>query len=420
MISADHPFVAGLLSFAFYYPFFMAFFWMIGGIYYRVHWENQTGRALDDPPLMKNEPPVSLLVPCFNEGDNVRDTIAFLVNQDYSEFEVIAVNDGSRDNTGEILDELAEEYDKLRVIHLASNQGKATALNAAALMANHEYLLCVDGDALLDRHATRWIVRHFRQGSDVGAVTGNPRIRNRTTLLGKIQVGEFSSIIGMIKRAQRIYGRIFTASGVIVAFRKTALHEIGYWNNDMLTEDIDISWRLQLNNWQIRYEPNALCWILMPETFRGLWKQRLRWARGGAEVMLRYGKHLFLWRSRAMWPIFCEYLMSVLWSFVIVSILFIWVIEHFVAVPEYLYIRSILPGWTGVLIILTALLQFIISLAIDSRYEKNLLKYYFWMIWYPMIYWSISSATTVVGVPRTLLKKKGQRATWTSPDRGIH
>lgn len=419
MLSDHNPFIAGILSFAFYYPFFMAYFWMIGGVYYRLHWENYQGRKPDNPPILEVEPAVSILVPCHNESETARETIKFLVHQEYSDFEVIAINDGSSDDTRVVLDELALQYDQLRVIHLTSNQGKAMALNVAALMANHEYLICVDGDALLDRHATRWIVRHFQQSSEVGAVTGNPRIRNRTTLLGKIQVGEFSSIIGMIKRAQRIYGRIFTASGVIVAFRKTALHQIGYWNTDMITEDIDISWRLQLNNWQIRYEPNALCWILMPETFRGLWKQRVRWAQGGGEVMGRYFKHLFVWKSRAMWPIFYEYIVSVVWSFIMATIIIIWVVEQFIVVPDYIFIRSVLPGWTGVLMILTAMLQFVISLIIDSRYEKNLFKYYFWMIWYPMIYWSINTVTIVVGVPKAILKKKGERAIWESPDRGL-
>ncbi len=419
MFVSHHPLVGAILSFAFYYPFFMAFFWMIGGLYYRFHWENKTGRLPDNPPILDHEPPVSLLVPCHNEGDNVRDTIDFLLAQEYTDFEVIAINDGSSDNTGEILNELCEKHKKLRVIHLAENQGKAMALNTAALMANAEYLLCVDGDALLDPHATRWIIRHFMQGQDVGAVTGNPRIRNRTTILGKIQVGEFSSIIGMIKRAQRIYGRIFTASGVIVAFRKTALHQIGYWNSDMITEDIDISWRLQLGNWQIRYEPNALCWILMPETFRGLWKQRIRWAQGGAEVMKRYSQHLFTFKSRAMWPIFYEYLLSAFWSFLMAAILFIWVLAQFVTVPDAIFIHRILPGWSGVLIIMTAMLQFVVSLIIDSRYEKNILKYYFWMIWYPMFYWMINTATMVAGAPRGFFKKRGQRAIWKSPDRGI-
>ncbi|MCV5198453.1 glycosyltransferase, partial [Escherichia coli] len=75
-------------------------------------------------------------------------------------------------------------------------------------------------------------------------------------------------------------------SGVVAAFRRRALAEVGYWSPDMITEDIDISWKLQLRHWSIFFEPRALCWILMPETLKGLWKQRLRWAQGGAEVFL--------------------------------------------------------------------------------------------------------------------------------------
>lgn len=411
--------IQNLLGFTFYYPFFMAYFWMLGGIYYRLRWENSLHRKPDNPPVMENEPPVSLLVPCHNEGDNLTDTITFLLNQDYSNFEVIAINDGSTDNTAKLLDNLCAKHERLRVIHLATNQGKAMALKTAALMANSEYLLCVDGDALLDKHATRWMIRHFIEKPDTGAVTGNPRIRNRTTVLGKIQVGEFSSIIGLIKRAQRVYGRIFTASGVIVAFRKTALHEVGYWNNDMITEDIDISWRLQLNHWQIPYEPNALCWILMPETFRGLWKQRLRWSQGGAEVLFRYFGQMFRWRSRRMWPIMLEYLASVLWSYTMMIVALISLMQSLMSLQEHTLIANIIPGWAGSLLIITALLQFTLSIIIDSRYEKNLKSYYFWMIWYPMFYWVISMLTTVVGFPKAIFKKRGNRATWSSPDRGV-
>src|SRR3546814_20032176 len=126
--------------------------------------------------------------------------------------------------------------------------------------------------------------------SRVGAVTGNPRIRNRSSLLGQVQVGEFASIIGLIKRTQRVYGRIFTVSGVVAAFRRRALDHVGYWSLDMITEDIDISWKLQRDHWTIFYEPRALCWILMPETLRGLWRQRLRWAQGGRSEERRVGK----------------------------------------------------------------------------------------------------------------------------------
>ena len=155
------------------------------------------------------------------------------------------------------------------------------ALRMGGMLSQAEFLVCIDGDALLDQHAVTWMMQHFIHSPRVAGVTGNPRIRTRSTLLGKIQVGEFSAILGLIKRAQRIYGRVFTMSGVVSAFRKSALHQAGYWSLDMVTEDIDISWKLQMNYWDIRFEPHALCWILMPETLRGLWKQRLRWAQGG-------------------------------------------------------------------------------------------------------------------------------------------
>lgn len=92
------------------------------------------------------------------------------------------------------------------------------ALKAGAAAARGDLLVCIDGDALLDRDTAAYLVAPLIQYPHVGAVTGNPRIRTRSTLIGRIQVGEFSSIIGLIKRTQRIYGRVFTVSGVIAAF----------------------------------------------------------------------------------------------------------------------------------------------------------------------------------------------------------
>ena len=90
------------------------------------------------------------------------------------------------------------------MIHLAQNQGKAIALQAGAAAARSEFLVCIDGDALLDRDAAAYLVAPLLANPHVGAVTGNPRIRTRSTLIGRIQVGEFSSIIGLIKRTQRM------------------------------------------------------------------------------------------------------------------------------------------------------------------------------------------------------------------------
>ncbi len=407
-----------LLDFAFFYPLTMSIIWMIGSVLYFLRWERRSPSRMN-PPALAEYPLVSLIVPCHNEGEQVRETILQLTAQRYPAFEIIAVNDGSTDNTGALLDELQQQIPQLRVIHLSSNQGKAMGLRMATMAARGEYLVCIDGDALLDDYATHWLMTHFISSPRVAAVTGNPRIRNRSTLLGKLQVGEFSSIIGLIKRAQRVYGRVFTISGVIAGFRKSALHDVGYWSTDMVTEDIDISWRLQMKHWDIRYEPNALCWILMPETLRGLWKQRLRWAQGGAEVILRHTRNMLPWRMRRKWLVVLEYMLSMLWAYVMLCVLMLWLLGLILPMPRGLYIATMLPQWNGVVLGMVCLTQFLVSLMIDRRYETAIGRNYYWMIWYPLAYWLINTLTSIVALPKALLKRKGTRAIWTSPDRGV-
>ncbi|HZX81292.1 MAG TPA: poly-beta-1,6-N-acetyl-D-glucosamine synthase [Lysobacter sp.] len=412
--------IRALLDFTFFYPIVMSFLWITGAAYYFFRRERRAPPR-DRPPPLRACPSASILVPCHDEGDTVHETIGAALAQRYPDFEVIAIDDGSSDDTAVKLDALAAMHPRLRVLHLSRNLGKANALRMGALAARSEYLICVDGDALLDDYATHWMVWHLTDGPRVGAVTGNPRIRNRSTLLGRLQVGEFSAIIGMIKRAQRTYGRLFTISGVIAGFRRSALHRIGYWSETMITEDIDISWRLQLDHWDIRYEPNALCFILMPETLKGLWKQRLRWAQGGVEVTLRYFPSLASWRRRRMWPVVGEYLVSVAWAYAMALMFVLWALGAAVDMPRTLRVDTLVPSWHGMILALVCLLQFATSLLIDRRYETGVGRTYLWVIWYPVAYWLLCLTTTLVAVPRTLLRRRRDaRATWTSPDRGFH
>ena len=407
-----------LLDFVFYYPLFMAYLWMTGAIFYYYRFERRN-LHIKVPPVLKEYPGVAIVVPCHNEEENVRDTISQLLKQQYPDFEVIAINDGSADSTLAILKEMAAQDKRLRIINMTSNQGKAIGLNTAALMTEKEFLVCVDGDTILDEHAVAWFMQHFVYGPRVGAVTGNPRIRNRSTLLGKVQVGEFSSILGLIKRAQRVYGRLFTVSGVISAFRKTALHEVGYWSPEMLTEDIDVSWKLQFKHWDIRYEPKALGWILMPETLNGLWKQRTRWAMGGVQALLKFFPTLFSWRTRRMWMIYFEYVLSLIWAYAMLASILLAFLSLVIPLPEIIRVPPLIPGWTGVVIGTTCLLQISISMRLDQEYDVGLWKVYFWMIWYPLLYWMINMLTIVVALPKVLARGKNQRAVWISPDRGI-
>jgi biofilm PGA synthesis N-glycosyltransferase PgaC len=407
-----------LLNFTFYYPLFMAYVWMIGALNYYFRFERGIAVA-DLPPGPPFVEPVSIVIPMRNEAQHARETVAYALAIDYPTFEVLAVNDGSTDETGTILDELARGEPRLRVVHLAQNQGKAIALEMGALVAKHEFLVCIDGDAILHPRSVRWMMRHFAYAR-VAAVTGNPRIRTRSSLLGKIQVGEFSAIVGLIKRAQRTYGRVFTVSGVAAAFRKAALHDVGYWTPDMLAEDIDVTWRMQIRHWDVRYEPLASIWILMQETFRGLWNQRLRWAMGGFQVVLKYAGDIRHWGSRRMWGIFVEFLLSITWAYSMLLITTLWLLGLVLPLPSYVRIASPVPGWAGVVIGTTCLLQIAVSLFLDRRYDYRLGRIYFWMIWYPLAFWIVSALTTVVAVPKILMRKRNARAIWVSPDRGIN
>ncbi len=421
LLSFRHVLSVFMDDFIFYYPVFMAYLWMMGAIIFYLRFERSRAYQMGTVPSLVKYPPVSILIPCYNEAENIRETLAALLRQNYPNFEIIAINDGSKDNTLEVLQELATQHPQLRVVNLDTNQGKAMGLKTAALLANSEYLICIDGDALLASDAIVWMLRHFLANPTVGAVTGNPRIRNRSTLLGRIQVGEFSAIIGMIKRAQRSYGRVFTVSGVIAAFRKSALHDVGYWSNDMVTEDIDISWKLQLAGWSIYFEPNALCWVLMPETLTGLWRQRVRWAQGGTEVLLRYFKALFRWSSRSMWILYGECLVSTVWAYLILGYLVNRMLDVVLG-EQSQSLQYLSPSWTSMILSVTCLIQFALSLAIDSRYEYKkggAAKYYYWMVWYPIAYWFINVGTTIAGSIKALRKKRGQRAVWVTLDRGV-
>jgi len=392
----------------------MSIVWIVGAVLFYLRREAGTRKR---PPLLDNYPFISVLIPARNEQDAIESTVSALLRSSYPEFEIIVVDDGSSDDTPHIIQRLAKEHAQVRAFIMERNMGKPSALRAALLACRGEIVVTIDADAYVDPHALNWIAWHFVTGPRVGAVTGNPRVRNRTSLIAKIQVGEYSSIIGMIKRTQRVLGKVLTVSGVIAAFRKRALINVGAWDIDMITDDINITWKLEKQFWDVRYEPNALCWILVPETIKGLWKQRVRWAQGGVEVIRR---HFNIWgdyRQRRLWLVYLEYVVSVVWSYTYVTFGLLWVIGIFI--PHSLPVVSIFPDWKGTVLVALCLIQSLLALWIDRRYEKNIMWYHFWVIWYPLFYWIIAALATVWATPRGLFLRTGKPAIWTSPDRGL-
>lgn len=411
------------------YPVVMALVWMTGGVWF--WWRRERGRRpVDDPPLPADPaaaPLVSVLVPCHDEGPNVAETLRAALDQSWPSLEVVAVDDGSGDDTWEQMLAVAATDDRLRVLRLTTNEGKAVALRTAALAARSDVLVCVDGDSLLDTHAVAWLASHLTSTARVGAVAGNPRIRNRSSLLGRLQVGEFSAIVGLTRRAQRTYGRVFTVSGAVCAFRRAALHRVGYWSDTAVTEDIDISWRLQRDHWDIRYEPRALCAILTPESVLGLWRQRRRWARGGLQALVRHAPSLLSWRRRRMWPVLVESVVSLLWALAALAVVLATttgvvvgaVAAGSTAAQVGVDLGSAVVRWTGVVVALVCLLQFAVSRRIEAAYEPAGDRSLVWLVWYPLAYWLISMLAAVAAVLTLGWRTAPGRATWSSPDRGL-
>ncbi|WVE35443.1 poly-beta-1,6-N-acetyl-D-glucosamine synthase [Priestia megaterium] len=413
-MNMQHVLIPGfekLASFVFWYPFIMSLFWIAGTLIY-IRYRDRDPKvdfSTIDWPL------VSFLVPCYNEEETIEETLKHLLALDYPSKEIILINDGSTDGTADILKDISRNHPEVRVIQLYENKGKANALHLGAHASKAEFLICLDSDAILDQNAPYYLIHHFlHKGERLGAVTGNPRIRNRNTLLSRIQLVEYSSIIGSIKRTQRILGKVMTVSGVVVAFRKKALVDVGLWDRDMITEDIAVSWKLQQRFWDIRYEPRALCWMLVPETLKGIWKQRVRWAQGGQEVMLRHWKVLLKWKQRRIWIVYLEQWISTLWSFA-------WLF-----VTIMLFVTASSPQdmlfwftFTSFSLVFMSLIQLFIALKIDSKYD-NVKRYYVWAAWYPALYWIVNTIVVVGAFPRAIRSRvKGGYATWSSPDRGL-
>lgn len=411
------------VSYIFYYPVVMSLVWILGGLCF--YWRRERHTPQTPPPLSRY-PLVSVFIPAHNEEDCIAEAVQSIFSQHYPKLEVIVINDASTDRTQEILDGLMKDYPDLRVLHLQKNMGKAHGLNLALAISHGEIIVTLDADSMLDEHAVEWAVWHFNTFPRVGAVTGNPRVRNRTTLLAKIQTAEYSSVIGLIKRAQRLMGKVMTVSGVVAAWRRSAVVHAGLWDTKAITDDIEMTWRLETKFWDVRYETNMLCWMLVPESLSGLWKQRCRWAQGGVEVMRRHYDVWKDWRQRRIWPIYVDYFLGTCWAYAFTIYLCAWLVmalcQLFTAGPAVLAdLLGTSPfwGWNGAIVAVICLLQLFTSLCIDSRYEPGLWRLMIWVVWYPLAYWAFNSFATVAATPRGLFRNMDKAATWASPDRGL-
>jgi poly-beta-1,6-N-acetyl-D-glucosamine synthase len=390
------------LGFTGIYPIFMALVWILCSTLF---FFRQERAKLPQPG--KDWPFVSILIPAYAEED-FEPSLDALLTVDYPNYEVIVINDGSPDRTAEVVRTYLGTG-LIRLLDKKVNEGKSMALNDALPLCRGEIVLILDADIIVHPNILRILVPHFLSGR-VGAVAGNPRVLNRKTLLQKLQAAEFSAIMSMERRAQRVWGRVMTVSGAVAAFRRSAILDVGGFSPDMATEDIDLTWRLQMRFWDVRYEPRAVVWMQVPPSVVELWKQRRRWARGLAQVLRRNWSIPFRWKMRRLWPVWFESAISVLWAYTMVAITCFWVVSR---VAGYVpYGASPIPNYWGMTIATACLAQLFVGALMDRAYDKRILSSMPEAIYYPFVYWILMSLITSIYTLDGFFRKRPQLQTW--------
>ena len=174
-----------------------------------------------------------------------------------------------------ILDRLMEQYPNLRVLRIEKNQGKVHAFNIGVGFAKGELILSNDADTVPEPDALWKYVNYFiRQDSiNISAITANMDVQNRTTIVGKSQTVEFSSIVGIIKRTQQaVFGVIYAYSGANTMYRRAALMDVGLFRQNRATEDISIAWDHQFRGWLSLFASRVMFFMEVPETLRMLYR----------------------------------------------------------------------------------------------------------------------------------------------------
>lgn len=268
--------------------------------------------------------PISILVPAYNEEVTAVDTVKSLLMMDYQLYEIIIVDDGSKDATSQVL---IDAFQLIRVNHPVNRQiscrpekaiyegvvndisitlvqkengGKADALNMGINMARYPYFICMDADSVLQRDSLKNIVRPVLEEDNIIAVGGLVRISN-CAILNQGKLVEYhmpwNPIIGMqileydrSFMASRIlmdkYNGNLIISGAFGLFHKETVCSAGGYDGDTMGEDMELVVKLhafcRINQvpYGIRYALDAVCWSQCPASIQDLHKQRRRWYLG--------------------------------------------------------------------------------------------------------------------------------------------
>lgn len=244
-------------------------------------------------------PKVSVVVPAWNEEVGLVKTIKTILESKHRNLEVVVINDGSTDNSDRLMREFVAEYeaehdakDRIPIIyHYKENGGKGHALNDGIKLSTGDIILSIDADCVLLPTTVGNFVSYFEDPKVMAAV-GNVKVGNQSSLLETLQYLEFLFSF-YFKKADSLVNAIYIIGGAAGAFRRKVFEEIGLYNSSNITEDIDLSVRIQKAGMKIVYAADAIVYTEGAATFKGLAAQRLRWKRGRFQTFIEHRAMFF-------------------------------------------------------------------------------------------------------------------------------
>ncbi|WP_270994569.1 glycosyltransferase family 2 protein [Listeria seeligeri] len=253
------------------------------------------------PEIPEDVPFISVMVPAHNEGKVIVKTVESLLAFDYPKdrYEIIVINDNSSDNSAELLEAIRAKNPnrQLKIINtdnVTGGKGKSNALNIGFAESRGEYIAIYDADNTPKRQALRILVGEITNDAKLGAVIGKFRTRNRNaSWLTRFINIETLSFQWMAQAGRWALFKLCTIPGTNFIVRRSLLETIGGWDVKAVAEDTEISFRIYMMGYRIKFQSKAVTWEQEPQTLPVWFKQRSRWAKGNIYVILKNVPLLF-------------------------------------------------------------------------------------------------------------------------------
>ncbi len=267
--------------------------------------KRDTGDYTTSKRWSKGLPKISVLIPAHNESASIRRTIASTLENSYPNKEIIVIDDHSSDDTYQQAMQF-QEQGLIKLIRRTAGKGsKSSAVNFGAIYASGDILMVMDGDTLIERNALSEVSKHISR-HEVIAVAGNVRIlsgdQGVQNLITKCQAYEYLIAFELGRRIRLMLNILVIIPGAFGAFSKDTAKKIGLYDKDTITEDFDLTIKLNKTGGKVEFIPNAIAWTFCPNSWNAWMTQRVRWSHGQFATLI---KHLDVIISRSAYkPLF--------------------------------------------------------------------------------------------------------------------